>query len=114
MRSFLRSLLVTSTSGLSQEEGLFLGFDVKKVAGGLERRLGWSILGVAGRKLQRQEEGACLEITARMLAGCWPAVSTAPSSLLLVSTHRLLQSTPLQRSLPGHVATFPSSLWVLG
>lgn len=69
MRSFLRSLLVTSTSGLSQEEGLFLGFDVKKVAGGLERRLGRSILGVAGQKLQRQEEGACLEITARMLAG---------------------------------------------
>ena len=31
--SFLRSLLVTSTSGLSQQESLSLGFDVKKVAG---------------------------------------------------------------------------------
>ena len=56
VRSFLRSLLVTSTSGLRQEEGLFLGFDVKKVAGGLERCLGWAILGVAGRKLQQQEK----------------------------------------------------------
>lgn len=32
--SFLRSLLITSTSGLSQQESLSLGFDVEKVAGG--------------------------------------------------------------------------------
>ena len=54
--SFLRSLLVTSISGFSQQESSSLGFDVKEVASGFGEEPGDGGPRVAGEMLQQEQD----------------------------------------------------------